>query len=287
MRLVLTGAGGQLGRAVSALAAGRDIDLVAFDRAALDIVEPEAVQRTLSGANIVVNAAAWTDVDAAEGDVLGVWRANCTGPAVLAEACRGAGAALIHISTDYVFDGSRKRPWTEREPVNPLGAYGASKAEGEDAVRAVLERHIVLRTAWLFSATGRNFVRTMLRAGETRDELRVVNDRFGCPTSAADLAGAVLAVAEALVQPKHRHWGTYHYCGAPVTSWYGFAEAIFARHKKPPRLVPIKGAEWPAPAPRPTFAALDCSRLKRDFAIVQPDWRPGLGAVLDELGVTG
>ena len=287
MRLVLTGASGQLGTAVRALAAGTGIDLVALDRAALDIADAGAVERAVSGANLVVNAAAWTDVDAAESDLLGAWRANCTGPAELAEACRGAGAALLHISTDYVFDGSRKRPWTEKEPVNPLGAYGASKAEGEEAVRAVLDRHIILRTAWLFSATGRNFVRTMLRAGEARDELRVVNDRFGCPTAATDLAGAVLRIAEAVTQPKHKHWGTYHYCGAPVTSWFGFAEAIFARHAKPPRLVPIKGEDWPAPAPRPTYAALDCSRLKRDFAIVQPDWRPALGAVLDELGVTG
>jgi dTDP-4-dehydrorhamnose reductase len=284
MTILLTGAGGQLGQALQRVAAAEGVSLRALDRAALDIADPAAVARAIPGTTIVINAAAWTDVDGAEGDLLGAWRANRTGPAVLAEACKAAGAALIHLSTDYVFDGSRQRPWAEREPVNPLGAYGASKAEGEAAVRDGLDRHIILRTAWLFSATGRNFVRTMLKAAGQHEELRIVDDRFGCPTAALDLAGAVLKIAGAMAVPGHRHWGTYHYCGKPAVSWFDFARAIFAGAEKPPRLVPIKSVDWPAPAPRPAYAALDCSRLQRDFAIVQPDWRPGLDAVLAELG---
>ncbi len=287
MTVVLTGAGGQLGRAVIAAAKSAGIAITAHDRAALDIADADAVHRAVDGASVVINAAAYTDVDRAEGDLLETWRVNCSGPAVLADACNEGGAALLHISTDYVFDGNDRKAYTERDAVSPLGAYGASKAEGEEAIADSLKRHVILRTAWLFSATGRSFVRSMLTAARTRDELSVVSDRHGCPTAADDLAGAVLHVAQAMAQPKHKHWGIYHYCGAPPTTWFKFAEAIFAHHPKPPKLVPISGKDWPAPAPRPDNAVLDCKKIKRDYGLEQPDWRAALGPVVAAIMAEG
>jgi dTDP-4-dehydrorhamnose reductase len=281
--IIVTGAGGQLGQALAAVAQQRRIDLRAFDHASLDIADEEAVAAAFTGASLVINAAAYTDVDGAEGDILAAWRANSGGPAVLAEWCARNGAALIHVSTDYVFDGKKRKPYSERDAVAPLGAYGASKSEGEEEIVRRLDQHVILRTAWLFSATGRNFVRSMVKAAETRDELRVVSDRHGSPTFAGHLAEAVLDIAARIGERRNTRWGVYHYGGAPATTWFGFAEEIFRHHPRPPRLVPIAGKDWPSPAPRPDNSALDCAKMKRDFGIAQPDWRPAVGAVVREL----
>jgi dTDP-4-dehydrorhamnose reductase len=281
--IVFTGAGGQLGRAIAALAAQRGVAATGFDHAALDIADEAAVAAKCAGAKVVINAAAFTDVDGAEGDILGAWRVNCTGPMVLADWCAQNGAALIHISTDYVFDGRKRKPYTEKDEITPLGAYGASKAEGEAEIVQRLDQHVILRTAWLFSATGRNFVRSMVNAGLARTELTVVSDRHGSPTFAGHLAEAVLDIAAKITAGKNRKWGIYHYAGAPAATWFTFAEDIFRHHPRQPRLVPIAGKDWPAPAPRPDNSVLDCSKLKKDFDIAQPDWRPAVADVVRAL----
>lgn len=283
MSIVVTGAGGQLGAAILRAAAAQAVQVHGLDRAALDIADEASIERVLLGAKVVINTAAFTNVDGAEGDILGAWRGNCTGPALLADWCARNDAALVHVSTDYVFDGVKAKPYGERDAINPLGAYGASKAEGEAAVAETLDRHMIVRSSWLFSAWPGNFVATMLRVARDRDEIRVVNDRYGSPTSADDLAAALLTLAKAAGDPKNRKWGLFHYGGAPATTWYGFAEEIFRHHPKPPRLVPVSGAEWPAPAPRPANSALECTRIKRDFGIAQPDWRKAVANAVPKL----
>jgi dTDP-4-dehydrorhamnose reductase len=264
------------------------------DRAQLDLARPEAARETVVAArpDIVVNAAAYTAVDAAEADREAAFAVNRDGPAALADACREIGAALVHISTDYVFDGGKSGPYAEDDPVNPLSVYGASKEAGEAAIRARLDRHVILRTAWVYSPVGHNFVKTMLRLGAERDLLRVVDDQHGCPTAAADLAAAVTHVCAALAAGRADGepggCGTFHFCGAGITTWHGFAEEIFLqaarRGLKTPRLVePIATADYPTPAPRPRNSVLDCTKIARVYGIVAPPWQPALSLCLDEL----
>lgn len=280
MTIVVFGAGGQLGHA---LVAAGGAAVRAYTRAEADIADAEAVGRVIGGARVVINAAAYNNVDGAESDIAGAWRGNVAGPATLAQACSDSGAALIHVSSDYVFDGARRRPFRENDAPSPLSAYGQSKWEGEEAVRNGLERHFIVRTAWVFSATGRNFVKTMWQAGLTRDEVRVVDDQVGCPTFAGDLAGALLQLAQAALAPEPPPWGTYHHAGQPALSWCAFARAIYEHHPRPPRVVPITTADWPTAAVRPTHSALDCAKMKRTFGIAAPDWRIGLAEVARHL----
>ena len=283
MSLLLTGSKGQLGHALLRRAAAAGVAVEGVDLPELDILDTEAVGRAVEGRKVVINAAAYTAVDKAESEIVAAYRANRDGPTVLADACAAAGAALIHISTDYVFDGAKRRPYTERDVPNPLSVYGASKAEGEDAIEDRLGRHVILRTGWLFSAFGNNFVRTMLKLAATRDELKVVTDQTGGPTPADALADALLAIAAKVQTRGFKAWGTYHFGGQPATTWAGFAEAIFADLPKRPRVLPTTTADWAAPAPRPLYSALDCARIGREFGIKAPDWREGLKAVLAEL----
>ena len=233
----------------------------------------------------VVNAAAYTQVDRAETGRDAAFRANAEAPAMLAAACAQRGARLVHYSTDYVFDGRGTRPYLEGDTTAPLGVYGASKLAGEEAIRASGASHLVFRTAWVYAAHGRNFLRTMLRLGAERDELRVVTDQRGTPTPAALLADVT---ARVLAQAPARS-GLWHLTATGETSWYGFAEAIFdgalARGLlvRRPRVLGITTAEYPTPAARPAYSVLDCSALQRDFDIALPDWREGLDKTLDEL----
>jgi dTDP-4-dehydrorhamnose reductase len=233
--------------------------------------------------DIVINAAAHTAVDRAESEPAVAGTINRDAPAAMAEACRKAGAALIHISTDYVFDGSGRTPYVESDPVAPLSVYGRTKEEGETAIRNSLREHVILRTSWVFAAHGSNFVRTMLRLGAERPELRIVSDQCGAPTAARDIAQAIAGVANAIAQ-RRGSWGTYHFASDEPVTWYDFARAIFAlRHGANPRLVPITTDEYKTPARRPMYSVLDCGRIAKDFGIARPSWRAALAHVLNEI----
>lgn len=284
--LLLLGSGGQLGCEIARLARQRGLPLTMLDRKALDITHRLAVRSALDrGFALVINAAAYTAVDRAELEEGRALAVNRDGAGFVAEACRETGAALIHISTDYVFDGTKGAPYTEADEIAPLGVYGRSKAAGEAAVRQGCERHAILRTSWVFGAQGGNFVKTMLRLGRERQELSVVADQRGCPTPARGLAAAVLAVAEKAADDP---WGTYHCCGGEATTWFDFAEAIFAERQAltgetPPVVKPIATKDYPTPAKRPTDSRLDCSAFRARFGQAAIDWRAGLRDVLRDL----
>lgn len=296
MRILLFGANGQvghelrrslasLGEVVATTRSGAFEDGTACERADFDAPAalPALIERIAP--DIVVNAAAYTAVDKAESDRDAAFRVNAEAPARIAEACAARGAWLVHYSTDYVFDGSGARPYREDDATAPLGAYGASKLAGEDAIRASGAPHRIFRTAWVYAAHGRNFMRTMLRLAAERGELRVVADQRGTPTPAALIADVTAA---ALAQPLVPS-GLWHLTAVGETSWHGFAEAIVAdahaRGLLPrmPRVVPIATADYPTPAKRPAYSVLDTTRLRSDFGIDPPTWREGLHDVLDNL----
>lgn len=285
--ILVTGGTGQL---ATALARAGDPAVRAIGRPELDFDRPETLAAVFHrvGPGLVVNAAAWTAVDAAEAEPDAARRANADGPAALAALCARAGIPLVHVSTDYVFDGLKGTPYTEDDPVNPTGVYGATKLAGERAALAANPRTLVLRTSWVYSATGRNFVRTMLDAARTRDRLRVVADQKGCPTAAADLAAAILALAERLGRGwRDDYAGVFHAAGEGWTTWHGLAEAAFqeaARHGRPaPVVEAIATADWPTPARRPPDSRLDCGKLARVFGVRLPPWRESVARTVDEL----
>ncbi len=237
------------------------------------------------GPDVVVNAAAYTAVDRAEDDRDAAWRANAEAPGVIARWCAAAGVPLVHYSTDYVFDGQGSRPYREEDATAPLGAYGGSKLDGEQAIRAAGGRHLIFRTAWVYASHSANFLRTMLRVGAERDMLRVVADQVGTPTPAALIADVT---AQALQHPGGLS-GTWHLTANGETSWHGFAEAIFAeavaagKLARAPKVEAITTAEYPTPAKRPAYSRLDVSKLESDFGIVLPGWQDGLKRVIAEL----
>src|SRR3954453_9780915 len=288
MKVLVLGAGGQVGRELCRYSWPEDTRLVAIDHAGLDITSREAVFAVITDIrpDIVVNAAAYTAVDRAESEPEAAWAANCIGPGNIAAACRKSGISLIHISTDYVFDGTKSGAYREDDPVNPLGVYGASKEAGECAVRAVLSEHIILRTAWVYSEHGHNFVKTMLHLARERPVLRVVRDQIGSPTSAADIAGAITQLAQCITN-GNAAWGTYHFAGAGAVTWHGFAEAIFdlasCWRGPPPRVESITTADYPTPARRPGNSVLDCSRINAAFGMQPRPWRAALAEVIEEL----
>jgi dTDP-4-dehydrorhamnose reductase len=288
MRVVVTGMNGQVGRELRAADWPQSIQLIALDRAGLDVGDPDAVAEVTAATHpdVVINAAAYTAVDRAEEEPEAAYRANRDGPAALAAACADQGAALVHLSTDYVFDGSGTRPWHVDDPVRPLGVYGRSKAAGEEAVRETLDRHVIVRTAWVHAPHGHNFVRTILRVGAERADLKVVGDQRGCPTAAGDIAAALVTIAGRIADGQGR-FGTYHFCGQPAVSWHAFAETIFTLAEpftaRRPRVACITSADWPTPVTRPANSVLDCSTLKADYGIWQPDWRVSLKPVVARL----
>ena len=256
----------------------------------IDLARVEEVKRIVVAARpyIVVNAAAFTAVDDAESAREMAFAVNRDGPAAIADACRQIGAAFIHLSTDYVFDGTKNGAYREEDPINPLSVYGASKAAGETAIRERLEQHVILRTSWVYSAIGRNFVRTMLRLGAERERLGVVEDQHGCPTSAVDVARTVIDIAEALSNGLLATFGTFHFCGGGATTWYGFAREIFSGAKQrgmkgPSVLSPIATEAYPTPARRPRNSVLDCDRVRQTYGVVARPWREALAECLDEV----
>lgn len=287
MKVLVAGGAGQVGRALRDLPAKRDVMLDFAGRDRLDITSSHQINQALDGfqPDVVINVTAYTDVDGAEGAAETAYAVNRDGPAMLAAACDERGVILIHLSTDFVFDGNAKRPYREDDPVNPLGIYGDSKAEGEKAITERLERHIIVRTSWVFSAYRKNFVKSILRLAMEKSELRVVDDQVGAPTAASDIVTALINIALA-VSDGEKAWGIYHFCGAPALSRYKFATAIVetARPllKKMPRLVPSISSDNPYPALRPAFADLNCNRIREQFDISQPDWQGPMAKVIEE-----
>ena len=288
MKLLVLGSGGQVGRELCQLPWSAGYALAGFDRAEVDITQPAAVSAAVARErpDIVINADAYTAVDRAESEPEAAWAGNCTGPANLAAACAEAGIPLIHISTDYVFDGTKSGLYREDDPVAPLGVYGRSKEAGDRAVREALASHVILRTAWVYSAYGHNFVKTMLRLADEQPVLRVVADQTGSPTSAADVAAAIAAIAQQLAA-GNRHWGTYHCTAAGAATWHGFAEAIFAEARPwrgpPPPVEAIATADYPTPARRPANSRLDCTKIHEAFGIRLRPWRAALAEVIREI----
>jgi dTDP-4-dehydrorhamnose reductase len=290
-RILITGGSGQLAVGLKAAAASHGMaarlvgrPLFDFDR--LDTVA-EAFRETAPW--LVVNAAAYTAVDAAEEDTATAHRANCDGPAELARLCEAAGIPMIHVSTDYVFDGRKGAPYVETDPTAPQCVYGATKLAGEQAVLAACMRAIVLRTSWVYSPFGKNFVRTMLNAAQRTNRLRVVGDQLGCPTSSPDLAETILAIAAriASVGWQNRYAGVYHAAGTGWTSWHGLAVATFAEAERhgvaAPAVEAIATDDWPTKAKRPTDSRLDCAKLHAVFGVSLPPWQQGLTRSVDAI----
>ncbi len=279
--IVVTGGSGQLATALSQAAP----NIRVLGRPDFDFDRPGSLRSVMIGRpTAVINAAAWTAVDLAETNREAAFRANETGPARLAELCAGANIPFIHISTDYVFDGDKGLPYVETDTPHPSGVYGASKLAGERAVLAANPNAVILRTSWVYAATGKNFLRTMLGAAERGVALRVVDDQIGCPTACPALARTIL---EVLRQLQGAPGGVVHACGTGFTSWHGFAEAIFAsaaRYGRPvPPVAPIRTSDWPTPTRRPPDSRLDCSLLQARFGQVMPDWLVSLNEVVDQV----
>ncbi len=288
MRVLVTGALGQVGADVARLLHGQ-AEVTARSRAELDLEKPDDIRRNVREArpDVIVNAAAYTAVDSAESEEDRARAVNGVAPGVLAEEAKRAGALLIHYSTDYVFDGEADRPYMETDATHPLSAYGRTKLEGEHAVAAAGGRYLILRTSWIYAPRGRNFMLTMLRLAAERDELRVVDDQRGAPTSSLQIARATLELLEA----QREHSGVYHATASGDTTWFGFAGAIFDARKRElgeafrtPRLIPIRTADYPTPARRPKNSVLSNAKLDNVFGVRLGDWREGLEEALAALG---
>ena len=292
--ILITGVSGQLAVALGEGAPGHGLSVRQYDRLALDFDRPASIVAAFAETApwLVINAAAYTAVDAAEDDADAAFRANRDGPAQLARLCEDAGIPLIHISTDYVFDGLKGAPYVEGDPTSPQGVYGASKLAGERAVLDLCSRAIVLRTSWVYSPVGKNFVRTMLNVAQRTDRLRVVADQKGCPTSAPDLGEAILSIAARIAADGWQdNWaGLYHAAGTGWTTWHGLAVGAFeaaARYgARVPTVDPIETAEWPTRAKRPPDSRLNCGRLERMFDLRLPPWRDGLARTIDAVFAT-
>ncbi|HRK17660.1 MAG TPA: dTDP-4-dehydrorhamnose reductase [Hyphomicrobiaceae bacterium] len=264
------------------------------DRGEMDLAEPDTIRHALAqrAPDVIVNAAAYTAVDRAETDRDRAFTVNADALAIIGGDAAARNVPVLHISTDYVFDGSGTRPWRETDPTGPLGVYGASKLAGEHALLAAQPRSMILRTSWVYGVHGNNFVKTMLRLGGERDEVSVVDDQFGAPTAATDIAETLVVMAfQARLPPNTAIssdvWGVFHYSGAGETTWHGFAEHVFrhleTRKGRRPVCRPIPTSAYPTPARRPANSRLDCSRIARTFSVTPRNWREALDRVLTQL----
>lgn len=290
MRILVFGTSGQLGYELMQQGISLKLDIHGADYPQTDITLLNQVSNAFTDfqPGLVINAAAYTNVDGAESEPELAMAINAGGPAHLARVCYEYQIPLIHISTDYVFDGTQGFPYRETDPVEPIGVYGRSKAAGETAVRSILDEHIILRTSWLYGAHGQNFVKTILRLACEKKEIRVVADQFGSPTHAADLAEAILKISDMLRQGAVEHWGTYHYCGRGIVSWHEFAQAIVDHCRqhgkiKVKRVIPVTTADFPTKALRPGYSALDCGLLEKHFGISPIPWRNSLNLAIKAL----
>jgi dTDP-4-dehydrorhamnose reductase len=288
MKLLVLGAGGQVGQELRRARWPSGYTLVAFERSRLDITQRQAVIAAIEQErpDLVINAAAFTAVDRAESDADAAFAVNRDGPAHLAAACAVATVPLIHFSTDYVYDGTKPGPYREDDLINPLGIYGRSKADGDQAIRNGLDQHVILRTSWLYSVHGTNFVKSMLRLAVEQPHLRVVADQRGSPTSAADIAAALI-ILTGRIAAGTACWGTYNYTGAGATTWHGFAEQIFTLAapwiRTPPTIEMITSADYSTPVRRPANSMLDCCLIQEAFGIELQPWRVSLAVTIREL----
>lgn len=290
MRVLVTGANGQVGGELIRQQSLIGASIIATDHTELDISDEGAVREYLrrEAPQLLINAAAYTAVDRAEDEAARAFAVNEQGAQHLARACAGAGIPLIHLSTDYVFDGKLERPYREDDAPCPLGVYGQSKWQGEQAIRRTLPQHVILRVSAVFSDRGNSFVRAILQRARGAQTLRVVADQRTCPTAAADIAEAIARIGQHAMRTQTLSWGTYHYCGQPETTWYAFAEAILelARKHDPalaPDVTPIASSEYRTRARRPPYSVLDCSKIGRTLQICQPHWHKQLARVVSAL----
>jgi len=290
MRIAVTGKQGQVVQSLLALAPDHGAELVAVGRPDLDLADPASVLPALAAArpDVIVSAAAYTAVDKAEGEAELAHAVNAIGAGAVAEAAAALGVPVIHLSTDYVFSGDKPSPYSETDPTGPISVYGNTKLEGELRVAAAHANHVILRTAWIYSPFGANFVKTMLRLAESRDEVRVVADQRGCPTSALDIAEAVIAIAKRLSEdssPALR--GTFHLTGSGEATWAEFAREIFARSKalggRSAAVVSIVTAEYPTPARRPANSRLSGDKLAEIYGIRLPGWKRSTDIVMQAI----
>ena len=281
MKILVFGKTGQVARALIAAGPEAGAEVTALGRDAADLSDPAACAAVIAAtdAKAVINAAAWTAVDAAENEEAAAHIINADAPAAMAQACAAKGLPFVHLSTDYVFDGTGRQAWQPDDPTAPLGAYGRTKLAGEKGVVAAGGVYAILRTAWVFDAHGQNFVTTMLRLSQTHDALRVVSDQIGGPTPALAIAQASLRIARALAEDGSRS-GTYHLSGAPDVSWAAFARAIFAVAGRDVTVTDIASADYPTPAKRPANSRLDCHTTEKVFGIRRPDWHTELAKML-------
>jgi dTDP-4-dehydrorhamnose reductase len=293
--VVVVGSGGMLGWEVVESLKSAGLKVAALDIPVIDITNGESARSVLGGIGspgLLINCAAYTAVDKAESELEDAFAVNRDGPANLADECKRLGIPLIHISTDYVFNGKSERPYREEDAPDPMSVYGLSKWEGEEAVRSRLARHIIVRTSWLYGSRGQNFVKTMLRLGKEREELKVVSDQYGCPTWSFDLAVCLVRIAErALSRPEEVPWGTYHFCGEGITTWYDFAVAILdeARRRESFRIAsvsPVPSSSYPTVAARPKYSALDCGKIEASLGIAPPPWEMSLASLMDKLYIS-
>jgi len=290
MKLLIIGSKGQLGSELVIECKRNDFSFLDLDLPEFNITDPAQVEKTVADfkPSIVINASAYTNVDEAETDPEIVFSVNSDGPANLAVPCDKNRIPIIHVSTDYVFDGSKGQPYTESDPVSPLGVYGKSKEEGESKLRSILNQHIILRTSWLYGTYGNNFVKTMLKLGNEKEILKVVSDQYGSPTCAADLAEAVVNISKQITQNPKIAWGTYHYCGHGITTWYKFAKTIFEiasqyHNYKVASVEAITTAQYPTRTKRPAFSALDCGLIKKHFGINTKPWQGSLEKTIERI----
>jgi dTDP-4-dehydrorhamnose reductase len=289
--ILIIGASGQLGDSLAKLCTAQGLDHAALARPAVDLAQPETLAAALTATKpaFVINAAAYTAVDNAESDEAAAVAGNHTGPKALAQLCAAANAVLIHVSTDYVFDGNKGAPYLETDATGPTGVYGRTKRDGETAILATPAKAVILRTAWVYSAHGKNFARTMLTAGRKLPRLRVVADQRGTPTAAPDLAAAILAIIARIRETGWRaeYRGIFHATNQGETTWHGFAAAIFEEAAKqgyqPPHVEPITTADWPTPTRRPPDSRLECSKLRQIFGVQLPPWRASLPNIVGTL----
>lgn len=281
MKALVFGATGQLAQELRA----RLPEAVFLSRAEADQTDPAACAAKVAGfdGDLVINAAAWTAVDKAEAEEAAALIVNGETPGAIARAAAAKGLPFLHVSTDYVFDGAGDQPFAPDHPTAPLGAYGRTKLAGEEAIRAAGGQHVILRTSWVFSAHGHNFVKTMLRLGTSREHLTVVGDQIGGPTPAGAIAEALIVMGRAMLADPAKG-GTYHFSGAPDVSWADFAREIFGQAGLKVTVTDITTDQYPTPAKRPANSRLDCESLKSDFGIARPDWRAALADVLKEIG---
>lgn len=288
MRVLITGCYGQVGSCLARqLANNGNITVRGLDREHLDITNQKAVSAAVAEfkPTIIINAAAHTAVDKAEEEVDLSYAINRDGPKYLAQAAQSVGAAILHISTDYVFEGNKVGEYVETDATNPQGVYGESKLAGEIAVAEACEKHIILRTAWVFGESGNNFVKTMLRLGENRDALSIVGDQFGGPTYAGDIANTLIQIAKRINQGDAVEYGVYHYSGLPHVSWFDFADAIFdvaveqGVLEKKPRLTSITTDQYPTPAKRPSNSRLSTEKITLGLSVKASDWKAALNNI--------